>query len=75
MLDPDGYVLAAIGLKPILESFGLAERTPAMKSVEAALVGRLIYDELRTNYYIEVAPDDDRTDLIREHNTKDQTHT
>ena len=70
LLDPDGYVLAVIGLKSILDSFGVAERNLPKKSVAAALVGRRIEDELRTNYYIEVAPDDDRTALINELNTK-----
>ena len=66
LLDPDGYVLSVIGLKSILDSFGVAKHNLPKKSVAAALVGRRIEDELRTNYYIEVAPDDDRTALIRE---------
>ncbi len=70
LLDPDGYVLSVIGLKSILDSFGVAKHNLPKKSVAAALVGRRIEDELRTNYYIEVAPDDDRTALIRELNTK-----
>ncbi len=69
LLDPDGYVLAVIGLKSILDSFGVAERNLPKKSVAAALVGRRIEDELRTNYYIEVAPESPVTALMKELNT------
>ena len=57
LLDPEGYVISVICIKSILDSFGVCKYDLPRTDEAASFIGRRIEDELRTNYYIEVAPE------------------
>jgi len=70
LLDPEGYVISVICIKSILDSFGVCKYDLPRTAEAASFIGRRIEDELRTNYYIEVAPKSPVTALIKELDTK-----
>ena len=67
LVEPN--IVSVISLKSILDSFGVCKYDKPRTAEAAALLGRRIEDEVRVNYYTQLAPDDVVKAQIKELNT------